>query len=160
MAPLDFAAEVRRGSKELRTRLADVGGANTPETKAAARVLAKSIRKVLSKKGTRRERSQPGEPPRRQTGKAVKSIGTEIVGGVMRVGTGRFTLRILQDGNVGAAQGKAVDQAGKRRHKRRTLKRPGVTIEPRPFMEQALALALPQMEGEYVAELQKKTRTG
>lgn len=167
---LDFALEVRRGSKELRKLLADVGGANTPETKAAARVLARSIRKVLNTRGApilgplrpgQRQRftpSRPGEPPHRQRGRLVKSVGYEIVGGVMRIGSNRFTSRILQDGTTGATVGAAVDRSGKRRHKRRTLKRPSVTIAPRPFMEQALKLALPQMEGEYVGELQKKTR--
>lgn len=155
---MSIADELRKADRELKKILADVGGANTPEMRAAARQLAKSIRKQISKKGTRRDRSQPGEPPRRQSGKAYKSIGTEVVGGVMRVGTGRFTLRILQDGATHATRGAAVDRAGKRRHKRQALKRPSVTIEPRPFMERALAEALPQMEGDFVGELQKKTR--
>jgi hypothetical protein len=34
-----------------------------------------------------------------------------------------------------------------------------VTIAPRPFMEKALEEALPKMEGDFVGELQKKTRT-
>jgi hypothetical protein len=155
---VSIAEDLRKADRELKKILADVGGANTPEMKAAARQLAKSIRKQISKKGTRRDRSQPGEPPRRQSGKAYKSIGTEVVGGVMRVGTGRFTLRILQDGVTHATRGAAVDRAGKRRHKRQALKRASVTIEPRPFMERALAEALPQMEGDFVGELQKKTR--
>lgn len=156
---MSLADDIRKGSRELKKILADVGGANTPEMRAAGRVLVKSIKKQLGKKGTRRDRSKPGEPPRRQSGRAWKSIGTEVVGGVLRVGTGRFTLRILQDGATHATRGAAVDKAGKRRHKRQTLKRASVTIAPRPFMEQALEEALPQMEGDFVGELQKKTRT-
>jgi hypothetical protein len=79
---------------------------------------------------------------------------------VVRVGTGRFTLRILQDGVVGPApdaQGAAVTWPGSA-PQAPSLKRASVTIEPRPFMEQALAEALPQMEGDFVGELQKKTR--
>jgi hypothetical protein len=157
---VNIAEQLRNADRATKRLLADVGGANTPEMRAAARVLAKSIRKQLSKKGTRKDRSKPGEAPRRQSGKAVKSIGVEVVGGVTRVGTGRFTLRILQDGATHATRGAEVDRAGKRRHKRKTLKRPSVTIEPRPFMEKALAEALPQMEGDFVGELQKKSRTG
>lgn len=167
---MSLDADIRRGTRELRKLMADIGGANTPEMKAAGRVLAKEIRKELGKKGApiqgplrpgakqKFAPSGPGEAPRRQTGKLVKSIGTEIVGGVLRVGSRRFTSRILQDGTTGAATGAAVDKQGNRRHKKRTLKRPSVTIAPRPFMEKALERALPQMEGEYVAGLQKKTR--
>jgi hypothetical protein len=110
---VSIADDLRKADRELKKILADVGGANTPEMKAAARQLAKSIKKQISKKGTRRDRSKPGEPPRRQTGKAWKSIGTEVVGGVMRVGTGRFTLRILQDGVDARAR------AGRRRDDRK-----------------------------------------
>jgi hypothetical protein len=157
---VSIADDLRKADREVKKLLADVGGANTPEMRAAARQLAKSIRKQLSKRGSRTDRSKPGEPPRRESGKAVKSIGIEVVGGVVRVGTGRFTLRILQDGAQHAPRGAEVDRAGKRRHKRKTLKRPSVTIAPRPFMEKALADALPQMEGDFVGELQKRSRTG
>jgi hypothetical protein len=67
---VSIAEDLRKADRELKKLLADVGGANTPEMKGAARVLAKSIRKQLGKKGTRRDRSKPGEAPRRQTGKA------------------------------------------------------------------------------------------
>lgn len=155
---MSIADDLRTADRELKKILADIGGANTPEMRAAARELAKSIRKQLNVKGTRRDRSKPGEPPRRQSGKAYKSIGVEVVGGVTRVGTGRFTLRILQDGTTHATRGAEVDRAGKRRHKLKTLKRASVTIEPRPFMEKALADALPKMEGDFVGELQKRQK--
>jgi hypothetical protein len=40
---VSIADELRKADRELKQLLADIGGANTPEMKAAARVLAKSI---------------------------------------------------------------------------------------------------------------------
>jgi hypothetical protein len=159
MSELDFAEELKRGARDMKKFMADVGGANSPEMKAAARALARGIRKELAKHGTRKDRSKPGESPRRQLGKLVKSIGIETVGGVIRVGSGRFTSRILQDGTTHATRGAATDKAGNRRHKRQTLKRSSVTIAPRPFMEKGLARALPTMDGEFIAELEKRKRS-
>lgn len=185
---------LQRVTKALAKEMADIGGANAPEMKAAARVLASSIRKQLSTRGSllqgphrlsktgkaskvRGLPSAPGEPPHRISGALAKSIGTEIVGGVMRVGSSRFTSRLLQFGvdadetrktRAAIAAGKpltvgrvrALRAAETRRRKRAAKRAAHLTIAPRPFMERALEAALPKMGDDFVATLQKRGGLG
>jgi hypothetical protein len=99
---VSIADDLRKADRELKKILADVGGANTPEMRAAARVLVKSIKKQISHQGdpSRSFDSRAIRPADRRAGHGSRSA-PKIVGGVVRVGTGRFTLRILQDGVVG-----------------------------------------------------------
>lgn len=164
-------------SQQLRTLVAntseffaDIAGANSPATLAASRVLMRAIRRQLAVKGavirqtfggtqSRVETSSPGEAPRRQTGRLQRSVGSEVVGGVRRVGVARFVGRLLEEGvdsttNV-TPSGRTF---GARRRKKQTARR-RLIIAPRPFMERALQNAQPRMGDEAVTALQARERT-
>jgi hypothetical protein len=152
-----------RGMKKLRLLAETVGGASDPGVQAAAKVLVKAIKKQISKKapgfqnvGKRGkgphygESSQPGQAPRRQAGQLWRSIGTQVVAGVLRVGSSDFTAPILNDGAIldeqvarAADIEKFIPKAGTRKgkvtSKRARKGRRRIKIEPRPFMEPGLA---------------------
>lgn len=176
--------QVAAGVRQAQRFFADLTGANDPASRGAARVLMAAIRKQLAVKAavtrqsfggsqSRTEHSAPGESPRQVTGRLRKSVGTEVVGGIRRVGVSRFVGRLLEEGvdttvtvtpsgrQIGSTRkqirnGKTVRQIRRRKggNARRTLR-----IAPRPFMEKALEAALPKMEGEAVSALQARDRT-
>jgi len=150
---VSFADEIRRGSGDLRKMLTDIGGAKTLSKKGAL-----VVGPLRPGQQQRTAPSAPGEAPRRQKGRAIKSIGQEVVGGVLRVGTSSFVLRILEEGTSHATRTAKAD--GKRSHKRKAPKRSRVTIGARPWAAKSLEAALPAMEGEFVGELQKRTGGG
>ena len=174
-----IAAGIRQASRFY----AELTGANDPAARGAARALMRAIRKQLSVKAAvtrktfggsqaRTEHSAPGESPRQLTGKLRRSVGTEVVGGIRRVGVARFVGRLLEEGVdttvTTTPSGRAIGSARQslttgalarlRRRKggqaRRTLR-----IAPRPFMEKALEAALPKMGDDAVAALQTRDRT-
>lgn len=151
----DLQRQISTAMKALKKEMADIGGANTPEMKAAGTVLAREIRKVLSVRGTKTNRSKPGEPPRRQKGRLAKSVGQDVVGGVRRVGESDFKSRLLQEG----VDTSLPIKSGKRRRKGGTAKR-RLKIEPRPFMERAAENAIPKMDGEFSLTLEKRIEGG
>ncbi len=164
----DLQRQISTAMRGLKKEMADVGGANTPEMKAAGRVLRAAIKKQLAKQGIRYAGplrpgakpktipSAPGEPPRRVTGRLWKSVGTEVVGGVLRVGESWFTSRLLE-GGVDAA---LPLRSGKVRRRVGGLARRRIKIAPRPFMERAYEQAAPKMEGDFVLELRRKIEGG
>jgi len=168
MAEFDLTEQIDRAVKALKATMADIGDAATPEMKAAGRVLATSIRKQLSVKAppyvgplkagaTRRfASSPPGSPPFRRRGVLYKSVGTEVVGGVLRVGESYFTSRLLELG-VDATM---KLRSGKLRRRRGGIATRRIVIAARPFMQRALEAALPKMEGDYVATLEKRIEGG
>lgn len=167
---LTIANQIQKNLKNTKGFFTDLTGADDPGTKAAARVLMRAIRKQLATKasverrsftggGVRSEPSAPGEAPRSVTGQLRRSVGTEVVGGIRRVGPARFVGRLLEEGVDTTVQKTPSGRAfGKRKRKsgasRRTLR-----IAPRPFMGAALEEALPKMEGEMVSALQARDRT-
>jgi hypothetical protein len=159
---------LQRSVSKLKREMADIGRANTPEMRAAGNVLARSIRKELSVKGAlylgpsrgrgkvRGIPSAPGEPPHRITSKLYKSVGTEVVGGVLRVGESYFTSRLLELG-VDATM---KLRSGKLRRRKGGIATRRIRIAPRPFMKRALANALPKMGDEFIGTLKKHTIGG
>jgi hypothetical protein len=161
----------------------DLTGANDPASLSAARVLIRSIRKQLARKAMvtrktfggeqqRSERSSPGEAPRQVTGRLRRSVASEVVGGVRRVGPASFRGRLLEEGvDSTAAVTPSGREVGTERKARGTQsvrslrRRKGgkanrvLRIAPRPFMQKALEDALPKMEGEAVSALQARERT-
>lgn len=161
---------------------AELTGANDPASRGAARVLMASIRKKLAVKAAvlrksfggedrRTEHSAPGEAPRSVSGRLRKSVGTEVVGGIRRVGVASFVGRLLEEGvdttvNVtpsGRAVGstrksKATGKAGRLRRRKGGNARRTLKIARRPFMEAAYEDAQPKMEGEAVSALQARDR--
>jgi len=163
----DVTQELRQVNQKLRRTLSGLGGLDSPEIKAMAKELRRSIIKVLSVSGGGRVTqslsghrlyavggtpSGPGEPPRRQTGQLARSIAYGIAGAQFRVGAIRFTAAMLQFG-VQSTRG-ARRSAGTRRGRRTrgTLVQRTVTIAPRPYLEPALELAKDAM-GEAFAEV-------
>lgn len=154
--------------QEIDRRLARIGGANSPALKAAARALAKSVRRVLSVKGGARVASSlkskrlraiggtpsaPGEPPRKQTGRLAKSVKEGPVGTGRRVGVLAFTGPLLEAGvhaTKGAASARSsigrLLRSGRRgkSRKARAASR-SLAIAARPFMQRAIDLAQPEM---------------
>jgi hypothetical protein len=163
-APRTPRDAIKQGSDNAKRFFADLAGADDPGTKAAARVLMREIRKQLSKRATpgadgKLTASNPGEAPRRRTGRLYKSVGQEVVGGIRRVGPASFKGRLLHEGVNTTVDvtpsGRSFDKRRRKSGKpRRTL-----IIEPRPFMDAALQQALPKMEGETVTALQARERT-
>lgn len=176
---LDRSA-LQRVTRALSRELADIGGADTEEMKAAGSVLAKAIRSELATKGSllqgphrasktgkasklRGLASAPGEPPHRISGRLYKSIGQEVVGGVRRVGSSWFTSRLLQFGvdaeetrKAKLARAVSSSRARRRRRAAKPRRQPHLKIAPRPFMERALENALPKMGAEFVATLRHR----
>lgn len=168
---------LQRVTRRLAKEMAEIGGANTPEMKAAGSALAKSIRKQVATRGSlyqgphrasktgkpskvRGTPSAPGESPHRITGRLYKSIGQAVVGGVRRVGSGWFTSRLLQDG-VDADETRrqklaAASSRGRARRRRKARRTPHLTIAARPFMERALAAALPVMGNDFLTQIQRR----
>lgn len=145
-----------KGFRELRAFATTVGGGNSAEVKAAAKVLVKHVKRQLGRKGGV---SAPGEPPRRQTGRLQKSIASEVRNGVRRVGTGYFTGYILEFGSITGAA--SADTLGRtQRASRRKSGRKRGAIEPRPFMRPALEAAKEEMGDVTVGELRKRTPGG
>lgn len=151
----DFASEVRRAMRDTRALLAEVGGANSDELRAAGTVLARSIRKqfrdtpeVSGTQGVRRVKgrgidrvvsrsrvsrhqpSAPGETPAIQTARTRRSVGQAVVDGVRRVGVAAFEGRLLETGDKHSAA--------------------------RPFMEKALTAVEGEMTEVVVSTLQRK----
>lgn len=156
--------QVRNGVRRASKYVADMSGANGPVVISASRVLVRSVRKKIAKKAAivrktfggeeqRVERSAPGEAPRRVSGRLYRSVTTEVVGGIRRIGPGRFTGRLLEEG---------VDTSTRtfeKRRRKKGLARRTLRIERRPFMEDAYADAQPKMEGEAVSALRARDRT-
>ena len=171
---------LQRVTKALEKEMAEIGGANTEEMKAAGSVLARSIRKELATRGSllqgphrasktgkasklRGLPSSPGEPPHRISGNLYKSIGQAVVGGVRRVGSSWFTSRLLQFGvdasetrKTKLAKASASGRARRRRSAAKPRRASHLKIAARPFMEKALEAALPKMGDEFVTALKKR----
>jgi hypothetical protein len=141
--------QIQITNRALVRRIRDLSGADSESVKKPAAVLVKTWRKLLSTPGANRktslktrrvrgEPSQPGEAPRMQSGKSRRSIRTTVVGGIRRVGTGLFTLRIQEFG--------AVSDRG--------------IIEPRPSGRPALEAARKEMIEVTVNELKQPLKKG
>jgi hypothetical protein len=176
VADFSFAGQVRAAMKKVRAITDDIGGVNTPEIKAAGRVLASAFRRQVSKAKNLRaglksrtligDPSKPGEAPHRVTGRLRRSVGTEAVGGVRRVGFAAFEARLLNDGvdqpGSGATPGGQTyrDAAGRKRRTRGAQGKRKYQLEPRALMEPATTKALPKMEDVYVGEVQRRVEGG
>jgi hypothetical protein len=153
-----------------------IGGGRDIATRAAGSQLARGIRKVLSKKAAdKKDHSAPGEAPRRREGlgrkpkgkyfSVYKSIGTQVVEGTMRVGSGSNVARLMEQGYVipALSQSKPV-KARKTKNgaaPRKKRKYPKGRIQkPRPFMAKGLKLAQPKMTDAVVSTLRRRSAGG
>lgn len=173
----DLATQVSRATRQLQRTLADVGGANSREMKAAGTVLRRELRREVSTRnapiegGRMRQKkakggvvirvparaaSEPGQPPAVQTASLQRSTGQEVVGGVRRVGFASFKARLLEAG-VSATPATVVKPG---RHGTAARRRRRLVIAARPIMKKALDRALPDMEGVMVSALQQRVAQG
>lgn len=109
------AGELQRGlrlvTKDVETMTRDISGADSEPVKAAATVLQKEWRRLLSNRGGGKP-SSPGSPPAKQSGRLQRSIRTAVVQGVRRVGSSDFRSWMTEFG---------TDQAPPRPHARPAL---------------------------------------
>ena len=124
------------GTAKLEARMRAATGSDGSVIKVAALELERAIKLVLSHPGTGRtygkhQASAPGEPPAVDTGILRNTIGTESLGGVIRIGSGQEYAPILEYGS-GLAR-----------------------IAPRPFMRPALESVKERMTGLVIAELRR-----
>jgi len=167
---------VKQVNRQLEAQLATLGAANSPEMKAAARALAKGIRRALGPKS--KEVSKPGEPPKGKSGELAKSVKEGQVGTGRRVAVTKFTASLLQfgvnthqDGQTprsrrdlfsGAVRQvfKQSEQAFTRRARQRSRndpRRKAMVLEPRPFMEKGLENAAAEMTEVAVSAIRRRT---
>ena len=145
----------------------ELSGADSDAVKEAAQVLLRAARKQLSTAASGRRTtlktrrtyggtpSAPGAAPHLQSGKARRSVKSGVVDGFRRVGTGLFYLRLQELGHVSKAEPARRSRKGhtvkgvfkvfpdSRQHDIKAKRR--VVIEPRPWLEPALAEATPKM---------------
>ena len=158
-----FADGAHAALRNLKATMVEVGDPNSAEVKAAGNVIAREMRKQLSVKAPQLRASlkshklrglpsAPGQPPHRVSGRAYKSIGQEVVGGVRRIGTNDFVLRLMNDGVVVTAETKSrKTKTGRKRKGTRTI-----AIAPRPWAQPALEAAAPQIEGAVASAVQTR----
>jgi hypothetical protein len=167
--PRQLQQAVQATRRDMEKLTAQITGANDEPVRKSASVLARSWRKVLSRKAggirislkTRRARgepSAPGQPPHEVSGLLRKSIRTGVVDGVRRVGTGSFTSRLLNFG-VDSTAAPAKRILARKRGKARAVKvakARRIRIAARPHAEPALQAVESQMTDVFVSEAQRR----
>ena len=134
--------ELQRGlqavTKDIVRANAELTGANSEPVRKSAFVLLKNWRKLLDVPG-HGQPAPPGQPPRRQTRKLRRSLGTAVVDGIRRVGSSLFTARLTEYGYT---------------------TKDGQMVAPRPHGRVALQLAEKDMVDVQVSEMQRKIARG
>lgn len=102
----DIQAALAKGRRELEAIVADTTGANSEPVKQAAFTFARRWRKVLSVPRALLGPDPAGAAPRMRTKRLRKSIGTAVVDGVRRVGSGSFLARLFELGGYRVRQPK------------------------------------------------------
>jgi hypothetical protein len=166
MSAFNLVTNLRGLNGAIRSSLAHVGGAKSPEMRGAANVLAKHQRKTLSVSGGARVAqsitsrrllaiggtpSAPGTPPHAQTKQFAKSVKVGVVGTGIRVGPLRFTGLMLEEGvNATAGARKQRNRStvrqklGGRRQLAGKVQRT-VKIAARPYLLKAVESAKDEM---------------
>lgn len=129
----DTAALERELRRALDRETAKATGANSPAVRKAGLVLRRHIRRVIGVHGTPHKPSAPGAPPHRIEGELWRSIRSQVVSGVRRVGSGFYRARLTEFGSTRAA--------------------------PRPFMRAGLEAAEGEMMDVVVGELKARGQT-
>ena len=142
----DLQRAVSLATRDLVRFTAEQTGANSDAVKEAASRLRKNWRALVNRKSNRP--SPPGQPPARRTGALARSIGSAVVDGVRRVGSGLHTARLLQTGVNTTAKGPRM---GQRRGKAYRL-----VIPARPHGTIALEQSIDEMNNVTVSTLQVK----
>lgn len=153
MARFDLVKELKGFDAGLQAQLTHLGNANSPEMRAMRNTLARSMRKVLSVSGggalgagvqgpdRSGHVSRPGEPPRAQTKRLMRSVKTGVVGTGSRVGTLAY---------YGAFHEEGVDtdlplRSGSRRRRKGGKAKRTLKLPRRPFLQASLDAAREQM---------------
>lgn len=148
---------IQRSLRDLENH---IGGATHIGVRAAGSALARAMRKQLAARGGKDEFSSPGRPPLKKSGRLQKSIGTQNVEGVLRVGSGHFVARIMEQGAIIPPEGEASpERASKSGRKGRRYPK-GRIMKPRPFMAKALEKAKPKMTEAAVSDMRGQADFG
>jgi hypothetical protein len=161
--------------------LSNLGGARTPEMTGAAKVLKKSLKKVLGIKGNGKP-SKPGEPPRKQSGELEKSVVSGVVGAGQRVGLTSFVAPLLEFGVDTRADGVAprsnrdlftreqreislpnVQKLARKFHRRKagnTKKVRHQKLDARPFVDKAIEAAEQKIVDVQVSAIRRRLPGG
>jgi hypothetical protein len=116
-------------TKDVETLTRNISGADSEPVVAAAGVLLKEVKRLISTPGGGKP-APPGSPPRKQSGQLYRSWKSRVVQGVRRVGSGLFTASLAEYGTP--------------------------TEPPRPYARAALENVQTQMTDVLVTESQKK----
>lgn len=119
----------KASSLKLQEVARDLYGARSQEIADAAKVLRRTIARVLSVRGAPGNPSSPGEPPHRQEGQLSKSVAQGLVNDGRRVGVFAF---------YGLWQETGLVSRGAKHQ---------LTLPPRPFMQRSIDLAKDEMVG-------------
>jgi hypothetical protein len=134
----DLARGLAGVRKDINKLNADLTGANSEPVRKSAGVLLRNWRKLLDVPG-HGESAAAGQPPHRQTRKLRRSLGTAVVDGIRRVGSGWFVARLQEFGFA------AKD---------------GTQVAPRPHGRVALAMSEKEMVDVQVSEMQRRIAKG
>lgn len=158
MSSFNMVTDLKGLNGALRKSLASVGGVKSPEMQAAARVLRRTMARVLSVSGGasvvgsgKRLRavggtpSAPGEPPRAQTKQLARSVKMGVVGTGIRVGPLRFTAAMLEAGVSSVLGARKTRKSGRGRGHGSGLVKRSLVIAPRPYLEKSVDLAKDDM---------------
>jgi hypothetical protein len=134
----DLARGLAGVQKDINKLNADLTGANSEPVRKSAGALLKNWRKLLDVPGHGAP-AAPGQAPHRQTRKLRRSLGTAVVDGIRRVGSGWFVSRLQEFGFT------AQD---------------GTQVAPRPHGRVAFAQSEKEMVDVQVSEMQKRIAKG
>ena len=134
----NVAGSVGAITKGITDLTADLTGANSEPVVAAGRAQAKAWRQLVSVAG-HGEPAAPGQPPRAQKRRLMRSIGTAVVEGVRRVGSSLFTSRLQEFGYT------AQD---------------GTAVPPRPHARVVMETSAKESTDVLVGEIQKRVSKG
>jgi hypothetical protein len=139
-------------NRDLIARTRAATGADSDAMKAGAKHFKGIWRDALGRRSNRP--SAPGQLPAKRSGATQRSIGFAVVEGVMRVGSGLHTARLLETGVNAQPRPRTVTLRG-----RRHLSSKRLVIAPRPHANVALQRAQPGMVDVTVLQLQRKMST-
>lgn len=134
----DLQRGLNAATKDVQKLTAELTGANSEPVVKASRVLLGNWKRIVNVPGGG-EPAAPGEPPRRQTRKLVRSFGSRVVEGVRRVGSGDFVARLQEFGYT------AKD---------------GTSVPARPHGRVAIEISKDEMVDVTVSEMQRRIAKG
>ena len=143
----DIQRALAASRKDLEKLVAETSGANSEPVKAAASLLGRNWRRVLSVPRAMEGPDMANAPPRMRTQKLRKSIRSAVVEGIRRVGTDSFVARLFEFGGYLTRSSKAGTSTP-------------VPQPPRPHASVAYEQSKAAMVDVFVSEVQTRITKG